>query len=253
MSQTSSTRDVPFMREVSIDNFKGIKHCEIKDMSRLNLLIGKNSCGKSAIMEAMYFTGKEFLGADLPQSIKRRANRGSWSARELWYGYDLMSSEVSVRMKFDTEDSVGMRLQFFEQNKRIKEFLYSGSRNVGGEEFVREYNVAGFSHVAQHRDPSMQTTRNTDIRRYFDRSVFIDPTIKTEVRQIEGSYLNVLKLSEEDSLDLAKRTSGIYETKPNWGFCRIQIFLQILPVDSLFLKETEECSSTTLEMGFITV
>jgi AAA15 family ATPase/GTPase len=218
MSQASSTRYVPFIKEVSIDNFKGIKHCETKDLARVNLFIGKNSCGKSAIMEAMYFTGKEFLGPNLPQCIIRRANRGNWSARELWYGYDMMSSEVRVRMKFDTDDAVGIRLQFFEQNKRIREYLYSGSLDVGNEELVREYSVANFSHSGQHREPTIQTNRNTEIRRYFDRSVFIDPTIKTEVRQIEGNYLNQLKLSEEDSLDLAKRTSGIYETKPNWEF-----------------------------------
>jgi AAA15 family ATPase/GTPase len=69
------------IREVSIDNFKGIKHCEIKDLAKVNLLIGKNSCGKSSIMEAVYFTGKEFLGANLPTCITRRANRVSWSAR----------------------------------------------------------------------------------------------------------------------------------------------------------------------------
>lgn len=219
MSQSGrSIKYAPMLKEVSVDNFKGIKHCEIQNLARFNLFIGKNSCGKSTVMEALYFTGKEFLGANLPQCITRRANRGNWSARELWYGYDLMSSEVKVRMKFDTEEAVGIRLQFFEQNKRIREYLYSGSSDVGNEELVREYNIAPFQYAAQFKDPNIRTTRNTEIRRYFDRSVFIDPTIKTEVRKIEGSYLNVLKLSEADSLDLAKRTAEIYETQPNWEF-----------------------------------
>lgn len=218
MGNASITQYVPMIREVSIDNFKGIKHCEIKDLGEVNLFIGKNSCGKSAIMEAIYFTGKEFIGANLPLCIIRRANRGNYSARELWYGYDMMTSEVQVRMQFVEEDLAGMRIQFVEQNRRIREFLLSGALGTAREDLVRDYNPASFSHAAQHREPPLHTNHSTEIRRYFDRSVLIDPTVKTEVRQIEGNYLNKLKLLEADSTDLAKRTAEIYDTKPSWEF-----------------------------------
>jgi len=223
MGQASSTRYVPMIREVSIDNFKGIKHCEIKDLAKVNLFIGKNSCGKSAIMEAMYFTGKEFLGANLPTCITRRANRVSWSARELWYGYDMMSSEVQVRMKFVENDLVRLRIQYIEQEKILRDFLFSSSPQTELEEIGHEYRLASFSPIRDH-GPSLHTNHNTEIGQYFVRSVLIDPTIKTDVREIEGKYLNVLKLSEEDSSDLAKRTAEIYETKPSWEFLPHQDF-----------------------------
>jgi len=73
----TSEKYIPLIREVSIDNFKGIKRCEIKDLRKVNLFIGKNGCGKPSIMEAIYFTGKEFTGPHLPECIKRRAKRGS--------------------------------------------------------------------------------------------------------------------------------------------------------------------------------
>ena len=79
---------VPQISELFVTNFKGIKHLEMKDLSNINLFIGKNNSGKSTIMEALYYTGKEFLGANLPQCVTRRANRGQWSARELFYNYD---------------------------------------------------------------------------------------------------------------------------------------------------------------------
>jgi len=216
MSQASSTRYVPFIKEVSIDNFKGIKHCEIKDLGRVNLFVGKNSCGKSAIMEAMYFTGKEFLGPNLPQCITRRADRDSYSARELWYGYDMMSSEVQVRMKFVENDLVRLRIQYIEQEKILRDFLFSSSPQTELEDMGRDYST-NFSHRAEYR-PNLHTNHNTEIRRFFDRSVFIDPTVKTDVRQIEGNYLNMLKLSEVDSSDLAKRTAEVYGTRPSWEF-----------------------------------
>jgi len=219
MGNASITEYIPMIREVSIQNFKGIRHCEIKDLGKVNLFIGKNSCGKSAIMEAIYFTGKEFIGPYLPQCIMRRASRGNWSARELWYGYDMMSSEVKVGMKFVEDDLAGMRIQFVEQNRGIREFLHSGSLGtMKDESIVRDYHPANFSHAGEHRTPNLVTSHNTEIKRYFDRSVLIDPTIKTDVRQIEGNYLNVLKLLEADSSDLAKRTAEIYDTKPSWEF-----------------------------------
>ena len=217
MSQPSTSAYIPMIKEVTIDNFKGIRHCEIKDLARVNLLIGKNSCGKSTVMEAIYFTGKEFIGPNLPQCIMRRANRGVWSARELWYGYDMMSSEVQVRMNFSEDDAVRMRIQHIAKEKFIRDFLFSGFRETGTEDSGRDYYPADFSHFRTHLI-NLHTKHDTEIRQYFDRSVLIDPTIKTDVRQIEGSYLNILKLSEEDSSDLAKRTAEIYDTKPSWEF-----------------------------------
>jgi predicted ATPase len=217
MGNASITEYIPMIREVSIENFKGVRHSEIKDLGKVNLFIGKNSCGKSTIMEAIYFTGKEFIGANLPLCIIRRADRESYSARELWYGYDMMSSEVQVRMKFGEDDWVRLRIQYIEQEKMLRDFLYSGSPQTGQEDIGRDYYPANFSHCGGHR-PDLHTNHNTEIRRFFDRSVFIDPTVKTDVKQIEGNYLNILKLSEADSSDLAKRTAEIYDTKPSWEF-----------------------------------
>lgn len=206
------------IKEVTIENFKGIRHCEINDLSKFNLFIGKNNCGKSTIMEALYFTGKESLGANLPQCITRRSNRGNWSARELWYEYNMPSSKVETRMRFNSEDMFGMQLRFSEQKKLIEEYLYSDVSDKGTWQLVREYQVASFAHTREYGIPTVRGNHPNEIRRYFDRSCFIDPTIKTDVRQIEGNYLNIMKLSEDDSSDLAKRTSEIYGTKASWEF-----------------------------------
>ena len=113
---------VPQISELFVTNFKGIKHLEMKDLSNINLFIGKNNSGKSTIMEALYYTGKEFLGANLPQCVTRRANRGQWSARELFYNYDL-SLALETRAIFKGDDKFGMNLQYTEQTGKIEETL----------------------------------------------------------------------------------------------------------------------------------
>ncbi|MBF0344005.1 MAG: AAA family ATPase [Nitrospirae bacterium] len=41
-------------RNIRIDNFKVINHIEIGDFKRINLFVGKNNCGKSTVLEALY-------------------------------------------------------------------------------------------------------------------------------------------------------------------------------------------------------
>lgn len=39
---------------VSINNFRGIHHCKIDGLSQVNLFFGKNNCGKSSLLEALF-------------------------------------------------------------------------------------------------------------------------------------------------------------------------------------------------------
>lgn len=39
---------------LSIENFRGIHRTEIPDLSRINLFFGKNNCGKSSVLEALF-------------------------------------------------------------------------------------------------------------------------------------------------------------------------------------------------------
>lgn len=39
---------------VEINNFRGIRHGKIDGLSRVNLFFGKNNCGKSSLLEAIF-------------------------------------------------------------------------------------------------------------------------------------------------------------------------------------------------------
>ncbi len=60
-------------KNVTIENFRGIKHLEIDDFKQVNLFIGKNNCGKTSIMEALFLlTGP--TNAELPVRINTFRN-----------------------------------------------------------------------------------------------------------------------------------------------------------------------------------
>lgn len=41
-------------QSLSIENFRGITNLEITDMKRVNLLVGRNNCGKTSVLEAVF-------------------------------------------------------------------------------------------------------------------------------------------------------------------------------------------------------
>lgn len=86
--------------EAEIENYRGIKHCKIEGLTRINLFVGKNNCGKSNILEAIYLVGKEYLVPSLQEILGRRSNRSS--IRELWYKYEI-DKEIKLSEKFDGE------------------------------------------------------------------------------------------------------------------------------------------------------
>lgn len=43
-----------FFKSLKIENFRGIRSCEINDFARINLFIGRNSCGKTTVLESFF-------------------------------------------------------------------------------------------------------------------------------------------------------------------------------------------------------
>jgi len=102
------------INEAEISNFKGIKSCQVKDLQRVNLFIGKNDSGKSSILEAIFHTCKEFIAPNLHQIMERRTDVFT-GGRELWFGYDTEQT-VDIALSFD---DFGVSLRFMRERDRI--------------------------------------------------------------------------------------------------------------------------------------
>ena len=121
---------------------------------------------------------------------------------------------------FKGDDKFGMNLQYSQQEGRIEETLSKETTSAK----VRQYVVSNFSVTLDFGFDISGVKHPKENKTFFDCSVFLDPTVKSDVVQIENSYLNKLELSEQDSTDLAKEVAAIYDVKPNWGFLPHQDF-----------------------------
>lgn len=96
-----------------ISNFKGISSCSLGNTNLINVLIGKNNACKSTILEAMYYTLKEFTGPNLREALYRRTNM-QIHGTHMWYDYNTRSP-ATIRVNFDGEIELTMNLVFEER------------------------------------------------------------------------------------------------------------------------------------------
>jgi len=94
--------------DISIQNLRGIKQCEIHNLGQINLLVGKNSAGKSTILESIQLVSSVIFYPEqqIFVLINRKSAR-SWHLRELWYKYD-PSLELSISLSFDDDNNLRM-------------------------------------------------------------------------------------------------------------------------------------------------
>jgi predicted ATPase len=53
--QPASRNEKNDYNSFKLDRFRGISHADISGFKRINLFFGKNNCGKSSLLEAIFF------------------------------------------------------------------------------------------------------------------------------------------------------------------------------------------------------
>ena len=90
---------VALITRLDIQLLKGISKCKIADLGKVNVFIGKNDTCKSTILEAIYYTLKQFKGISLSGLLGRRTNV-FYASQELWFEYQTKKT-VSINIFFD--------------------------------------------------------------------------------------------------------------------------------------------------------
>ena len=92
-------------KNIKIDNFRGIKHLEIDDFSRVNLFLGQNSSGKSTVLEAIHLL-TNMSNPDMPQGINRIRTRNYYTNfKDIPYLFYNMAVQTPVEFAAEQFDS----------------------------------------------------------------------------------------------------------------------------------------------------
>jgi AAA15 family ATPase/GTPase len=98
------------LKSVSINNFRGFKNLEIKDLKPVSLLIGKNNCGKTSVLEALLL----LAGCDEPglsavvQSMRQMRINSDSDFKYLFNDFNISNT---INISAETTNIKKMRLE----------------------------------------------------------------------------------------------------------------------------------------------
>ena len=102
-------------KNIEIKNFRGIDHLKIDDFSRVNILLGQNSSGKSSVLECLLLM-MGMSNPDLPQNINSFRSRIFSSFADLTYIFhrlDLKTKpEISSELFDNTKRHLSLELTY---------------------------------------------------------------------------------------------------------------------------------------------
>lgn len=105
--------------EVNIRNFRGIRKSELKELGLVNLFFGKNNCGKSSLLEALFLMSGP-SNPTMPIVVNNLRSLPSFAEDDIKVDFYRMdaSNEIYISSKGEQEREVSIRM-IESRNKQI--------------------------------------------------------------------------------------------------------------------------------------
>jgi hypothetical protein len=206
------------IKNVTIDNFKGIKHCSIDQLAQINLFVGKNNSCKSTILEGIYYSLKEFSGSELRRIYEKRTNVFSGMS-ELWFNY-AKKDELGFTVGFD-DSSFHMSVTFDEENSiihcELKIFHKTAGQwhNLPHTEYRPDFDPLGTIRI-QDYSKTLPPELSRHVNEYFKPCLFLESLAKKDVASVE-KILGVIK-NKGMTNTLGEYLSEMFGQGRNWEF-----------------------------------
>jgi AAA15 family ATPase/GTPase/5S rRNA maturation endonuclease (ribonuclease M5) len=208
------------LSKIIIENFKGIKYCEISDLGKVNVFVGRNNSGKSSILDALCLIRSALkpmlFNEPIPLLLLRRKaiERSMYVLRNFWYNYD-----TTQRIKFNLEFKSGEKLNIevsFRNDYQFQILFEDPSGRLGkfidGKYFESiEMDVGGnilLSHGYIKNIPSIYPHLNT----FLSEIALIDDYLARKLELLEASVFNRIYEQRRDK-KLAEKLNDVYNVE----------------------------------------
>jgi AAA15 family ATPase/GTPase len=207
------------LSKIKIENFKGIKYCEISDLGKVNVFVGRNNSGKSSILDALCLIRSAFnpwlFNELIPHLLLRRkaVERSMYVLRNFWYNYD-----TTQRIKFNLEFKSGEKLNIeilFRNDTDLEILLEDPSGIMGrlingkyfGGVFIRLDGI--ISSQGKIKDIAL---RYPHIDTFLSEIVLIDDYLARKLELLEINVFNRIYEQRRDK-KLAKKLNEVYNVE----------------------------------------
>jgi AAA15 family ATPase/GTPase len=133
------------LTKIGIENFKGIKHCEIFNLGKVNVFVGRNNSGKSSILDALCLIRSAFdsrlFNEVIPQLLLRRKaiERSAYVLRNFWYNYNT-EQKIKFYLEFKNSEKLNIEMSWGGDSEFLMLFEDPSNklgRSIGGKYFAR--------------------------------------------------------------------------------------------------------------------
>ena len=100
---------------VTIQNFRGIRKAEIDGLKEINLFFGKNNCGKSSLLEAVFIlTGQS--NPLLPVSVNQLRNYSLLTEKDILLDFYNLNAQDTIRLLAEGEEGRALEISVYKGN-----------------------------------------------------------------------------------------------------------------------------------------
>jgi AAA15 family ATPase/GTPase len=195
-------------KSIEIENFRGISKLKIDDFKRINLLVGKNNCGKTSVLETLFiFTAPGNPHCLVSMNFERKflvINREFW--RAFFTNFD-ETKAIEINGKFDNpteKRSLGIIANY---EKTKKKFVYNSEKLLAKREespiignVENERIIAGLKNEWTTKDVKEAGKKMSTKISYVDGDFMVDgiPTgyIEKRVAYFHGPVLSILEITK---------------------------------------------------------
>ncbi|EAJ5683422.1 DUF2813 domain-containing protein [Campylobacter lari] len=135
------------IKTIKITNFRGLKDLEIKDFKRFNVFVGKNSCGKTSILEAIFMCySQEEANSLIRIQNFRRTMVIPTNLSSIFYNFDFLTP-VEIHSSYDKKN-IQVQIQPKTESESISQEKFKQS-------FMLEQNINGLNFTRIHKKKNL--------------------------------------------------------------------------------------------------
>lgn len=147
-----------------IENFKCFKSLEVPDISRINIIGGKNNVGKTALLEALFLLFDRY---NVEMILRQFAQRGvwkvprgeTWSVAPIFNNYDL-SKEINISIaEKKTKESLKFQFEWLQPTKTYKNTESKSPIIITDEKYSNSYQLK-IEHIIGKKKEKYQLVHN---------------------------------------------------------------------------------------------
>ncbi len=148
--------------DIKIEKFRGIRVCELEKLGLVNLFFGKNNCGKSSLLEALFLMSGP-SNPTLPIVLNNMRNLMSFNEEDLKADFYLANSENIIHLQSKGEQARDIRISMIESHSKqvALDQLNQMNSEQAGKRYGFKINFNIGENGGQHHTELIVTDENT--------------------------------------------------------------------------------------------